>query len=62
MTIDITPIYEKYRGKWVAVDDSFKKVVNSGTNAKSVYKEAIKKGYTTPNLFKVPTKILPYIG
>jgi len=30
MTKDLTGVYKKYKGKWVAMDNGFKKVVVSG--------------------------------
>ncbi len=62
MTKDLTPIYKKYKGKWVAMDDGFSKVVVSGLNAKNVYNKAKSMGYDVPNLFKVPSNLNAYIG
>ncbi len=62
MTKDFTPIYKKYKGKWVAMSDGFNKVVASGASAKLVYKKAKDLGYEVPNIFKVPSNLNAYIG
>lgn len=62
MTKDFTNIYKKYKGKWVAMNEGFNKVVASGSNAKVLYKKAQKMGYEVPNLFKVPSNNNAYIG
>ncbi|OGM33393.1 hypothetical protein A2803_04300 [Candidatus Woesebacteria bacterium RIFCSPHIGHO2_01_FULL_44_21] len=62
MTIDLEKTIKKYGGKWVLIDDEGRKIVTSSRSAKSVYVSAKKRGYKTPHLFKVPTKLIPYIG
>ncbi|KKR61573.1 MAG: hypothetical protein UU02_C0057G0011 [Candidatus Woesebacteria bacterium GW2011_GWA1_40_43] len=53
MTKDLTPVYKKYKGKWVAMDDRFAKVVVSGKTSSFVYRKAKKMGYKVPNIFRV---------
>lgn len=60
--IDFTKIQKKYKGSWVALDDKLDNVISNGKNAKSVYEKAVKKGYKSPTLFKVPKQITPYFG
>lgn len=62
MTIDLTNIYKKYKGLWVTLDGTLKKVVSYDKNADKAYQKAIKSGYKKPTLFKVPQKNLPYFG
>lgn len=62
MVIDWTEIYKKYKGLWVALKDDKKTVVASGKTVKQVMDRAQEKGYTQPILFRVPTKIIPYVG
>lgn len=62
MTIDWTAICKKYKGLWVGLKDDEKTVVASGKSVKEVMGKAKTKGYKTPILFHVPTKILPYVG
>lgn len=62
MPNNFTRIYNKYKGLWVALDDTLKKVISSGKNGEEVYKKAVDKGYKKPTLFKVPQKNLPYVG
>ncbi len=62
MEVDLTKIYEKYKGLWVALDERLGKVISSDKDAEVVYKKASKLGYKKPTLFKVPLKNLPYFG
>ncbi len=62
MAIDCTKIYKKYKGLWVALKDDEKTVVASGKTAKEAREKAQGKGFDQPILFRVPTKIIPYVG
>ena len=62
MVIDWTDIYKKYKGLWVALKDDKKTVVASGKTVKQVMDRAQEKGYALPILFRVPTKVIPYVG
>jgi len=62
MTIDWTKICKKYKGLWVALEKDEKTVIASGKKAKEAWERAQKKGYKKPILFRVPIKIIPYIG
>lgn len=62
MTKDLTPIYKKYKGRWVATTDGFIKVIASGSSAVLVYNKAKRLGYKVPNLFRVPSNLNAYIG
>ena len=62
MAIDWTKIYKKYKGLWVALKDDEKTVVASGKSVKEVMDKSQKKCYLQPILFRVPTKIIPYVG
>ncbi len=53
MGISLT-ILQKYKGKWIALDDKLKRVLSSGLTAKSAMKKAQVAGYEEPVLFKVP--------
>lgn len=59
---DLTPLYKNYKGQWVALKDDEVTVISHGKKAKSVWEEAQTKGYKKPILFKVPSKLLPYVG
>ena len=52
--IDMTKIYRKYKGKWVALTSDEKSVISSGNTAKEVYDKAHKKGFEEPILMQVP--------
>ena len=62
MAIDWTHIYRKYKGLWVALKDDEVTIVASGKTVKSVMQNSKKEGFDTPILFKVPARIIPYIG
>ena len=61
-TIDLTPVYKKYKGKWVGLKDDHTTVIASGQTPREVIEKARKKGFDTPELFKVPKKSLLYVG
>ena len=48
--IDMTEIYKKYRGLWVALVNE-NEVVAAGEDGKKVYEEARAKGIQVPRLF-----------
>lgn len=62
MNTNLTKIFNKYKGLWVALDEPLKKVISSSKSAEKAYREALKKGYKKPTLFKVPQENLPYFG
>lgn len=61
MAIDWTKICKEYNGLWLALEDDEKTVVASGKIAKEAWEKARKK-YKNPILFRVPAKIIPYVG
>jgi hypothetical protein len=62
MAKDFSEIYKNYKGQWVALTGDEEKVVASGKKVSSVLDEAKTKGVRKPILFKVPTKVIPYVG
>jgi len=60
--MDFTKIYQNYKGLWVALSSDEKKVLGKGKTVKTAVKQAREKGVKVPYLFKVPTKLLPYVG
>jgi len=60
--IDQTKICRKYPGLWVGLKENEEEVIASGETVKEVMVKSRKKGYSKPILFRVPTKIIPYIG
>lgn len=62
--IDQTKIYQKYKGQWVILDNCGTKVLA----ADKKLEEAVSKYHQKfgekeiPLTFKVPTKIMPYVG
>lgn len=62
MAIDWTNICKKYKGLWIGLKDDEKTVVAFGKTVRDVMEKAQKKGYPKPILFRVPIKIIPYVG
>jgi len=62
--IDQTKIYRNYKGQWVILDSSRTRVLSADKELeKALAKFHQKYGQKkVPLTFKVPTKILPYIG
>lgn len=60
--IDWTKICEQYKGLWVGLKEDEETVVASGETVREVMENAAKQGYPHPILFRVPTKIIPYVG
>lgn len=61
MAIDWTHIYKKYKGLWVGLAEDEITVVASGKTVKEVMNKSKKKGFNIPILFKVPTRIIPFV-
>jgi hypothetical protein len=62
MAIDWTKKYDKYKGQWVALKNDEKTVIANGASVEEVMCEAKQKGFQNPILFRVPTKVMPYVG
>lgn len=62
MVIDWTDISKKYKGLWVGLKSDEKTVIASGKTVKEVIQKSESKGYKNPLLFRVPAKVIPYIG
>ena len=59
--IDLSHVYKKYKGLWVAlVNDT--EVISADKSVRKVVEQAKKKGYEKPLLFKVPKNDLPFVG
>ena len=60
--IDWSPIYKKYKGRWVALADDEVTVLASGRTAKEAWERALKKGFKKPILMCVPEKLTYCVG
>jgi len=58
---DLSEVLKKYSNKWLALDESTKKVVSSGQSPKEVLDDARKKGVEHPVLTKAPKDYGTYI-
>jgi uncharacterized protein DUF5678 len=52
---NLSPEIEKFEDKWIAIDESEKKIVGVGDNALEATADAERKGYQETILFKVPS-------
>jgi len=59
--IDMTKIYKKYAGLWVALSKDRTKALATGKTAKEVLQVSQKKGISRPIITKVPTENFGYI-
>jgi len=62
MAIDWSPLYKKYKGKWVALKNDEVTVVGVGNTALEAWEEAKKKGYDNPTLTNMPKDLVTYVG
>lgn len=62
MTVDWTTICEKYKGLWVGLKEDEETVVAAGSTITEVMEKAKKEGHENPILFRVPSKVIPYVG
>ena len=61
MAKDWTHLFEKYRGKWVALADDETTVVASGATAKEAHGAALKHT-RLPILYRVPDTLDAFVG
>ena len=59
--VDLTPITDKYAGKFVALNKSMSKVYASGKSAESVIKSAEKQGHRHALITFIPKDNSAYI-
>lgn len=59
--IDMTKIYKKYAGMWVALDKSRTKALATGKTARQALRASQKKGIRNPIITKIPTENFGYI-
>lgn len=62
MNINLEKLIKNHGGQWVALDENLEKVIASSKSAKTALNKAEKKGIKIPHLFKVPTRLIAYIG
>ena len=60
---DMTKVYQKYKGKWVAFKSTRSNIViASGNDLSQVMKTSHKLGIKTPVVTQIPKKVLPIFG
>lgn len=62
MSIDWTKLFQKYKGRWIALKEDEKTVVSVGDSAKEALFQAQQKGYANPILTKMPKSLVSYVG
>ncbi|MBI2327138.1 succinyl-CoA synthetase subunit alpha [Candidatus Curtissbacteria bacterium] len=61
--IDMTKIYRKYKGKWVAIKSpTDTTVIASGKTLHEALTKAQKRGVKMPMMVDVPKEVLPIVG
>jgi hypothetical protein len=61
-SINISHLFPKYEGQWVAFAQDQTTVVGSGKTLKTAITKAQKSGLKSPIMFKVPTGMSAYVG
>ncbi len=61
-TIDMTKIYQKYKGMWVALEDDEETVIASGETLKETALRAEKKGFKQPIFMQIPKNFTYLVG
>jgi predicted RNase H-like HicB family nuclease len=62
MAIDWTKIYNKYKGKWVALAEDEKTVIAFGSTLKEALDKARKASNVEPILTRIPEDLQPFVG
>lgn len=62
MSIDVSKVFEKYRGQWVAFEKDQTSVIANGRTAKEALNKAKAEGFPDPILSKMPEKLINYVG
>jgi hypothetical protein len=62
MAIDWTPIFEKYKGLWVALKEDEQTVVGSGKTLEEALEEASTNGYDEPIVTRMPHELMTFIS
>jgi len=62
MAIEWTPLFEQYKGLWVALKDDEETVVGSGKTLQEVLEEAMNNGYDEPIVTRMPLDLIPFVG
>ena len=58
--VNRTKLFEKYQKQWVALTDD-DKVISAGATVKEVLAKAIKKGFNSPIIAKMPDLRFDYL-
>lgn len=59
---NLSHLYPRYEGQWVAFDNDLVTVIGSGATLKTAITKAKKFGNPNPIMFKVPVGMQAYVG
>jgi hypothetical protein len=59
--MDMTPLYRKYPGKFVALSPDRKRVIAASGNLREVLKEARRRGIDQPIVERIPWEAKSYL-
>lgn len=62
IAIDWEPIYQKNKGKWVALKQDEVTVIANGDTLQEAYDKAIVQGYLKPIMTRMPEQLIPFVG
>ncbi|MEK7535557.1 MAG: DUF5678 domain-containing protein [Patescibacteria group bacterium] len=61
-TLNWTNVIKKYKGLWVGFKNDNRTVIASGRTPAEVIKKAKSSGYENPILFRVPSRLVAFVG
>jgi hypothetical protein len=62
MAIDWTEIYQKHKGRWIALEDDEQTVMGSGDSACEALDAAQENGCEQPIVTRQPQKLIPFVA
>ena len=62
MATDWTHIFKRYKGQWVALADDETTVIAAAATAREAQESSVKKGQSSPLLFRVPDTLEAFAG
>jgi Family of unknown function (DUF5678) len=60
--INWTELFDKHKGKWVALGDDQYTAISAGDDLKRIRETAIRKGHSDPIFTRVPTELTYFVG
>ena len=60
--MDFSKIYQRYAGKWVALNRGENKIIGAAVSSRVAFRKAVESGEKRPILFKVPRPSISWVG